>query len=136
MQEAEKDKYQRIVIKIDPVSAPRQVRSDAWRKRPAVLRYRSFKDELNLLLANDEARRVLTKVRERGVIDLSFELPMFDTWSKKKKARMETTPHQQKPDIDNLVKAFLDAVFSEDSFVWAIRASKKWSHVGRISFGV
>ena len=36
-------------------------------------------------------------------------------------------PHQQRPDIDNLVKAVLDALCEDDSFVWNIEACKLWS---------
>jgi len=39
-------------------------------------------------------------------------------------------PHQQKPDIDNLVKSLLDAVLDDDSSVYEIRAVKFWGEVG------
>jgi Holliday junction resolvase RusA-like endonuclease len=131
----EPDRLRLIVIKIDPVSAPRQVRSDAWRKRPVVLRYREFRDELNRLIGKKEAK-VLSEIQERGTVYLEFGIPVSDSWSNKKKLQMTGTPHQQKPDIDNLVKAFLDAVFEEDSFVWSVRAHKRWSDKGYIVFGI
>jgi len=31
-----------------------------------------------------------------------------------------------RPDLDNLIKAFMDAALKEDSGVYKIRATKKW----------
>jgi Holliday junction resolvase RusA-like endonuclease len=36
---------------------------------------------------------------------------MPESWSKKKKERMNLKPHQQTPDADNLFKAFTDTLF-------------------------
>jgi len=33
-------------IKINPLPKPRMVKSDAWRKRPCVVKYWQYKDEL------------------------------------------------------------------------------------------
>jgi len=57
---------------------------------------------------------------------------MPKSWSKKKKAEMLGQPHQQKPDIDNLLKALMDAVLPEDSHIYDIRATKYWGNVGGI----
>jgi Holliday junction resolvase RusA-like endonuclease len=56
---------------------------------------------------------------------------MPKSWSKKKKAVMWGKPHTSKPDIDNLVKAILDALngvaFNDDSQIWEIQSSKIWT---------
>jgi Holliday junction resolvase RusA-like endonuclease len=41
--------------------------------------------------------------------------------------------HAQKPDVDNLLKAFTDALWpDEDSHVWDVRATKVWGSRGAI----
>lgn len=101
---------------ITPTPAPRQSRKDKWQPRPSVLRYRAFRDEVRL-------RGV--KVPPEGAT-LIFVLPMPESWSKAKKACMDGTPHEQKPDLDNLEKALLDAIYGEDSHVWHLDEKTKW----------
>ncbi|WP_109391127.1 RusA family crossover junction endodeoxyribonuclease [Proteus cibi] len=36
------------------------------------------------------------------------------------------------PDVDNLIKAVMDAIFDEDCRVWNISASKLWGEQGKI----
>ena len=43
-------------------------------------------------------------------------------------------PHQQRPDVDNLVKGVMDSLFQEDSHIHTIEAKKVWSDVGYIEF--
>ena len=100
---------------ITPTPAPRQTRSDAWKKRPCVVRYREFKDEV---------RRLKVQLPEQCKV--VFFMPMPKSWSKKKKARMKGIPHQQKPDIDNLFKALADAVYDNDAHIWSVVAYKIW----------
>lgn len=100
---------------IEPVSAPRQVRSDVWNPSPSVLKYRSFRDEVRL-------RAVIIPVP----CDLIFFISMPASWSQKKKLAMNGQPHTQKPDLDNLCKALFDSVFESDSQIWKFRAEKRW----------
>lgn len=113
-----------ITISIDPMGAPRQVRSDVWRPRPVVLRYRAFKDEMRLHVKEIPA-----------CLALRFEIAMPPSWSKKRRAEMRGRPHQSKPDIDNLTKAVMDAIATDDAFVWKVMAEKVWGEVGRIAVG-
>lgn len=108
--------------KITPVPKPRQTRSDKWNERPCVMRYRSFADE---------ARALGIKIPDSAATVI-FSMPMPSSWSKKKKAAMSCKPHKQKPDIDNLLKALLDATMKEDCSVWDIRAMKLWATEGSI----
>lgn len=57
---------------------------------------------------------------------------MPKSWSGKKRAQMAGKPHQQRPDRDNLEKALLDALFSEDCAVWDGRTTKVWGETGQI----
>lgn len=110
-------------FKIVPVPKPRMTQRDKWAKRPAVMRYRAFCDECR---ANNMT------IDDRGAC-IIFTLPMPKTWSAKKSALMDGTPHQQKPDIDNLIKAVFDAVLKEDCHVWQISACKVWGREGSIT---
>ena len=49
---------------------------------------------------------------------------------------MRGSPHQQKPDKDNLEKGLLDAVLDEDCRVWDSRITKIWGDQGKISLSM
>lgn len=117
MQETQTQTY-----KIKPCPKPRQTRADKWKHRPCVMRYRDFAD-------NCRARGM--KIPESGA-HIIFVIPMPRSWSEKKKKEMDWKPHQQKPDIDNLIKAVLDAVHRDDSHIFDIRASKHWGREGMV----
>lgn len=108
--------------KITPVGKPRMTRADKWKKRPEVLRYRAFCDEVRLLGV---------ELPESGS-HVTFILPMPSSWSKKKRAELNGRPHQQKPDVDNLTKSLLDALFEDDAHIWDVWVSKLWGETGRI----
>ena len=114
-----------------PVPKPRMTQRDRWKERPVVVNYRNFCDELRLKLPRqlrlpDLAERVQT-------IDIQFNIPMPEkSWSKKKRMEMDKQPHQQKPDIDNLLKAWMDALYRNDAVIWKVSASKMWSIKGSI----
>lgn len=111
-----------IIISVVPVPKPRMTQSDRWKQRPAVMRYRQYKDDLKSLV--------------RGTLEASFEvefyLPMPPSWSQKKRLAMEGAPHQQKPDVDNLLKGLMDALCEEDSYVFNVQVSKFWASEGSI----
>lgn len=111
------------IYSITPVPKPRMTQRDKWAKRPAVMRYRDFADGVRLLNI---------RVPESGA-SIVFGLPMPKSWSKKKRLAMDGQPHQQKPDIDNLLKALLDSIYAEDCGVYHIGGmGKYWSKDGYI----
>lgn len=110
------------VFNITPLGKPRMTRADKWKKRPEVLRYRAFCDEVRL---NN------VSLPESGY-HVIFVLPMPPSWSKKKRSLMDGKPHLQKPDKDNLEKALLDAIFGEDSHIWDGRVTKIWGETGKM----
>lgn len=115
-------------LEISPVAKPRQTRSDKWKQRPAVMAYRAFADKLRAL-----AKRKKLTLPADGM-DIYFYLPMPDSWSAKKKLKMNHTPHQQKPDLDNLVKALFDALCEDDCHIWRLsRVEKRWAKAGVIN---
>lgn len=107
-----------MIYNITPVPKPRQTRSDKWKKRPCVMRYRTFADECRL-----------KNVIFDNYCSVVFYISMPKSWSNKKKVKMNGMPHQQKPDIDNLLKSLLDAVHSDDSHISDIGSIKKrWTN--------
>ncbi|MBU2647518.1 RusA family crossover junction endodeoxyribonuclease [bacterium] len=116
-----------IELPIEPVAKPRQTQRDKWQQRPVVMKYRAFADELRLRC------RVLG-FQLTGTLDAVFVLPMPKSWSKKKRAEMDGTPHLSKPDTDNLEKAVQDALCVDDSHIWKHRTEKVWGYEGKIIF--
>ena len=112
-----------IKLDIAPVPKPRMVKSDSWAKRPAVLRYWDFKDELVRLWGDRELPES---------IGLIFIIPMPISWSEKKKSLMDGKPHQAKPDIDNLCKSIFDCLAKSDAYIWRVDAVKMWGREGLI----
>ena len=113
------------IFRINPLPAPRMTRADRWKKRPCVLAYFAWKDEIKRLAKG-------LKYELTPVLDIVFIVPMADSWSPKKKALMDGEPHQQRPDRDNYLKAFQDAFDADDSFVWDGRTTKIWGYEGQI----
>lgn len=109
------------IIAVEPMGAPRLVRSDKWGKRPVVQRYHAYKDTIRLTLPNYELPEELT---------IDFWIAMPASWSAKKKASLGGQYHRQKPDIDNLVKGFMDAFHTDDAHVAVIQAGKHWCAEG------
>jgi Holliday junction resolvase RusA-like endonuclease len=107
---------------ITPCTKPRQTRSDKWKQRPCVIRYRAFADE---------CRAKGVEIEQSGQ-KVTFFIPMPNSWSKKKRAEMLLSPHQSMPDADNLLKALLDAVHKQDCSIWSIWAEKRWAEKGAI----
>lgn len=112
-----------LTLSVTPIPKPRMTQSDRWKKRGCVLRYYDFKDRLKEEWGGNPLPETFWIV---------CYLPMPKSWSKKKKAEMQGTPHKQKPDADNLTKAFKDALYPEDSYVWDERCTKLWADEGRI----
>lgn len=111
-----------ITFNITPMGKPRQTRADKWKKRPEVLRYRAFCDEVRL-------QGVSLPVSGCHVI---FVIPMPTSWSRLKRVRYSGQPHQAKPDCDNMLKALMDAVYANDAHVWDCRITKIWGESGKI----
>ena len=122
--EGVKDNFPRDqVLDIVPVPKPRMTQTDKWKKRKPVVQYFSYANHLKLLKPKVNWTR----------LSLNFVLPMPKSWSNKKRREMVNKPHQQKPDLDNLVKAFKDALLKDDSKVWCYGLIiKTWGIEGKI----
>lgn len=109
---------------VTPMGKPRMTQRDKWQQRPVVLRYRALCDEI---------RAQATGFTVADALALHFTLPMPKSWSKKKRLALVGQPHQSKPDVDNLVKAVLDALLPDDSRVHTVHATKTWGESGSIT---
>jgi Holliday junction resolvase RusA-like endonuclease len=108
---------------ITPVPKPRMTRSDRWKKRPSVMRYRAFCDECRI-------RKVM--LPESGA-KVTFVLPMPRSWPPEKRAEMNGQPHQGTPDTSNMLKALEDALYADDSAIWHYAGlQKQWGESGQI----
>ncbi len=112
----------KYIFDIVPMGKPRMVQSDKWRVNPnhrdprkrqreVVARYWQYKDDLQKLC-------LMNKFKIKETIDMQVYLPMPPSWSEKKKLAMNGKPHQQKPDGDNILKGFLDALTTNDEIIW------------------
>lgn len=119
-----------MIVKINPMGKPRMTQRDRWKQRPVVLRYHEFCDRLRLAVFGDSTGKGLIGPEE---LYLEFYVPMPKSWSKKKRMEMEGMPHQQRPDIDNLCKAVMDALWEDDSTISFIEARKTWATEGGIT---
>jgi Holliday junction resolvase RusA-like endonuclease len=98
---------------------PRLCRSDAWKKRPCVMKYWTFKDEINRQA--EKQNFVLG-----DVLFMQFVIKMPNSWSKKKQEQMHGKPHQNKPDLDNCIKGVWDCLRKDDSSIHSVLAQKFW----------
>jgi len=110
-----------MILEITPQRKPRITYRGKWSKQA-----QAYYEYANALREASRGYVVPDKLFVR------FYLPMPNSWSKKKRVSETGRPHKQRPDIDNLVKAFLDALCSDDKYVYAVRAEKYWSEQGRI----
>ena len=113
----------KLTIHVNPAVKPRMFNRDKRKNRPCVLKYWAYKDNLLLALTSDQ-REKLSKAEEFEKIE--FYVAMPKSWSDRKKIQHLGRPHQQTPDLSNLLKALEDVVMTEDKQIWRIRDLGKW----------
>jgi len=115
-------------IKGEPVRAPRMTRRDRWAKRPAVVKYYEWSNSARQQCFGATHRKIDgAKIDDLEVV---FYLPIAASMSAPKRAILEGQRHAGYPDIDNLLKALLDALVSQDKHVWRVRAEKRYQRPG------
>ena len=68
----------------------------------------------------------------KNYLDAVYCIPMPDSWSIKKKEKMNGLPCLVKPDLDNITKGVKDSLKSNDSDIWYEKAEKRWAYTGCI----
>jgi Holliday junction resolvase RusA-like endonuclease len=125
---------QKLILNITPQTHVRATQGDRIyfripreKLRPAGLKrlerlekYNQYKIDLLALALQQKFRPP-----EQGG-HILFYIPVPKTWKKYKKENMHMRLHQSRPDVDNLLKAFLDSLMPEDKYIADIRITKKW----------
>lgn len=108
-----------FVIPGAPIGKVRMTRSDKWRKRPCVLRYRAWADK-----ARASAGEVPKAETVKSITAIARFAPP-QSWSKKKRLAAIGKYHRVKPDADNALKSLGDALWPEnDSALADVRCIK------------
>ena len=119
-----------VNLPILAMGKPRMTQQDKWKKRPCVVRYRKFCDDLIKLIQEAEPEWMLqltcVEIEVVGITSI-VRLPMPKSWSMKKKELKAGSLHDSKPDTSNIFKAIEDAVCVEDKQVALINCSKFWT---------
>lgn len=107
-----------LSIPIPAIGKPRMTQKDRWAKRPCVVAYRTWADEL----------RAYVGPITIDVVEVSwcawFAFPK--SYSQTKRANLAGRPHRLKPDRDNVDKAILDALFDSDQMIAGGTIWKRW----------
>jgi Holliday junction resolvase RusA-like endonuclease len=125
-----------FIFDIVPMGAVRMSQSDRWktnpehkdinkRQRSEVTRYFTFKREL-------QRQAKLLNYTIYNTLDIVFCVPMPSSWSQKKRSQLIGNPVRTAPDLDNYIKAFMDALLVNDGHIWKISAEKRYAYLGSI----
>jgi Holliday junction resolvase RusA-like endonuclease len=111
-----------VTIPGAPMGKPRMTQRDKWAKRECVMRYRDWADSARSCISPALSARLPDCQR----LDWVAYLPIPPSWSKRKQAELAGKPHRAKPDRDNIDKAVLDALLTQDSGVHSGTIAKLW----------
>lgn len=114
-----------IVLSITPKTHVRTTQGDRvfFRIPRDKLRPSGLKRLLRIEAYNKYKVDLLAEAKSKGFVvphqglSIKFMLPVPPSWSKKKKKQYHMTLHTAKPDLDNLLKAFLDSLCVEDKYI-------------------
>lgn len=101
-------------------------KSDRWKQRPCVTEYFDFKDDISR-----QAKKEGFVLSDKLMMQIEIQPPK--SYSKKKTEAITGKPHDQKPDIDNIIKAVFDCLAKEDKTIHEIHVRKIWSTENKIT---
>ena len=114
-------------LDVEPIAKPRMTRRDKWSKRPCVMRYWDYCDQLRAAARENS-------YDPECPLSIQFVIPMPSSWSARKKLNMCGKVHTQTPDLDNLIKAFKDALLKNDAHIHTYgKMQKIWGDTGQIN---
>jgi Holliday junction resolvase RusA-like endonuclease len=136
------------IISIPPQTHIRATKNTRWlfiipehklsdyglKRKKRIERYNQYKRDLKFQY------EALALDLSDGKFKVVFYIPLAKSYRPKRdigeieRSKMNNAPHKRKPDYDNLLKAFGDAIFENDSFIWSVHCEKRWTTdlVGRI----
>jgi Holliday junction resolvase RusA-like endonuclease len=110
----------------EPVGKPRMTQRDKWLKgsliRPAVRAYRNWAEGARL----EALRAGALSITRPCALELDAYFGMPASWTEKRKASGWGAPHRSTPDVDNIAKALMDALYDRDELIYKLRAAKFW----------
>jgi Holliday junction resolvase RusA-like endonuclease len=128
-----------LYLDIEPMGAVRTTQKQMYADK-RYKKYMVWKDDIRILWNAELIKLGIKpdefKFSEIKSITFVVTIPMSLSLSKAQRKEREDRidmPHQMKPDIDNMLKAFMDALMKEDSHVHTIgRMTKIWGLHGHI----
>lgn len=115
----------RIEIDINPMGAVRTTQRAKFSDE-RFHKYARYKTALAMFLRGYNIKQC------PEVFKIQFVMPFPISYTQKQCRELVGSPHRYKPDIDNLVKGFMDCFGKDDSGVHRIEAEKVWGYDGRI----
>lgn len=112
---------------------PRQTRSDKWRKRPCVMKYREWADLARFSVLSQVGTLPPADSITHMRMVAYFEPPK--SLSKSQRLAMLGTLHRVKPDGDNIIKC-QDALFEQDSAIPSGSYEKRWDRTARLEITI
>jgi Holliday junction resolvase RusA-like endonuclease len=116
----------KLFIPIVPMGAVRTTQKQKFVDERAK-RYFAYKQQIAL-----SVKQHIKTPSERPILaDITFYMPIPNSWSQIKKERMNGAVHKSKPDIDNLIKGLFDSlnkiVWKDDNLVYEVHSKKVYS---------
>lgn len=102
-----------------PVGKPRMTQRDKWSKRPCVMRYRAWADKAR------ESAGLLMPDKPYSIRCICYlEIPK--SYGKQNREAMRGQMHRLRGDVDNFLKAAMDALLEQDGVIAITHAEKYW----------
>jgi len=108
------------------------------KKRPRFSKFGTY--DVQVADTNRVVYEILNQMRKIGVlspttdiieVEMIFHMPIPRSWSQKKRKANHGLWHRKRPDLDNLVKFYLDVMnnvaYKDDALIARIIAEKKYS---------
>lgn len=121
------EKINKIFIPIIPMGAVRTTRAAAGWGNKSMMKYAAYKKQIGYITKQYFKTPLETPI----LVDVTFYMPIPNSWNQKKKDSKLGAFHTSKPDIDNLLKGCFDALnkiaWKDDNQVCEVHSSKVYS---------
>ena len=110
----------KVILHENPIGKPRMTQRDKWKQRDIVIAYRAWADLLRYK-AFGKNKKIALQQPTRVLITAFFDSGRDHRCG----------PHSVRPDIDNIEKGVLDALFLNDQVIYRCVTQKFWCDGGR-----